>query len=118
MNESIPLWLKGGSLLCMIVAVFCSKSALKTTLKNIEKMQNQIPGKNPLVKQAQLNFYGVIIILSLIVAALLELLNNQSFVIFLTATLGVYGINLTKDKDKDSNNSGSNQNTTSQQNET
>ncbi len=95
----LPFSLKVISLVVMIIAVCCSRFALKVTLENIVKMQKEIPGKNPLVKQAQLNYYGIVIILALIVARLLEVLSDQTFVIFLTAALGVYGINLTKDKE-------------------
>ena len=99
MENWIQAGLKALALLCMTIAVCCSRSALTATLINIARMQKEIPGKNPLVKQAQLNFYAVVIILGLMVSRVLEIMNDQAFLIFLTATLGVYGINLTKDKD-------------------
>jgi len=91
-EEYVPMILKIGALLLLAFALLMARLNSKSVLDTIAVAAHEIPGKRLLLKQAQWDFNILFAAVLIITAGLLELVEKQTFVTFLTAALAALGV--------------------------
>ncbi|AIV05902.1 hypothetical protein LA59_10630 [Vibrio harveyi] len=90
--DNIDSILKVGALCLLGVALIVVYLNSKATLKTIEVASKDIPRKSELITQSQWNFNILFASVLVIVAGVLELIEKQTFIVFLMAVLASLGI--------------------------
>ena len=91
-TEQIEFAIKIVALLLVGFALYQARQVSQTFLITIRERAKEIPGKRVLLKEARWDFNILFVAVILLVAGILQLIEKQTFVVFLTAVLAALGV--------------------------
>lgn len=106
MEDNLPLIMKVGALLLLAFALLMARLNSKSVLDTIAAAPKDIPGKRPLLKQAQWDFNILFAAVLIVTTGVLDLVEKQTFVTFLTAVLAALGVKSVSELKNSSSGSG------------